>query len=81
MTAVSRFKTCLARAAAALLLAAPFAPVVALVATAHHAPEKQRTEKPQRRRQSKRPVLAIAPETNNPRLMDQQSCKCKSLFT
>jgi hypothetical protein len=81
MIAVSRLKTSVTRAAVALLLAAPFVPVVALVATTRYGFEKQRTQEPQRRRQTKRLVLAIAPETNNPRLMDHPSCKCKNLFT
>ena len=81
MTAVSRLKTWLARSAAALLLAAPFAPVVALLATAHHGPEKQRTEKPQRRRQTKRLVLAHALENYNPHLTTLKRAECKNIFT
>jgi len=62
MTAFSRFKTCLACAAAALLLAAAICSGADLLVRAGR-PRPAETRKPrqERRRQSKRPVLAVAP--------------------
>jgi ABC-type spermidine/putrescine transport system permease subunit II len=62
MTAASQFKNYLAEVAAVLLLAAMIAPAVALAANSFSQRETPRTQKPQQRRRiSKRPVLAVAP--------------------
>jgi hypothetical protein len=62
MTAAFQFKTYLGGFAAVLLLAAMIAPAVALAASSFSQRETPRTQKPQQRRRiSKRPVLAVVP--------------------
>ena len=62
MTAAFQFKTYASAVAAVLLLAAMIAPAVALAASSFSRRETPRTQKPQQRRRiSRRPVLAVVP--------------------
>ena len=62
MTAAFQFKIYLRGFAAVLLLAAMLAPAVALAASSFSQRETPRTQKPQQRRRiSKRPILAVVP--------------------